>query len=183
VKARPNKLDPFAARLDELEREGKTLAQMQAALLDDGCAVSLSGLSDFLSRRRQERAEQDMFALIASGGKMNRELDAAFKANPAPQVERLIDLSKTVIMSLQVHGQANPALLKLASSMQATVLSFVSGQTRFAVEQEKLRQGDRKIKLLEEKAKLADQARGVMGDTALSEEQRTSRMRELFGMS
>lgn len=151
MKARPNKLDPFAARIDEWEREGKTLAQMQVALVDDGCRVALSSLSEFLARKRQEQAEREMFSLIASGGKLNQELEAAFQANPAPEVERLIDLSKTLIMSLQVNGRANPKLLNLANSMQQTVLDYVSGKTRAALDGEKLKQGDRRLKVLEAK--------------------------------
>jgi hypothetical protein len=40
----------------------------------------------------------------------------------------------------------------------------------------------RRVKLLEERAAQADAARGVMGDEALSEEQRRERLREIFRM-
>jgi len=151
LKSRPNKLDPFATRLDEWEREGKTLAQMQAGLLEDGCRVALSSISEFLTRKREERAEQEMFSLIASGGKMNRELDAAFTANPAPELNRLIEISKSLVMSLQVNGKANPKLLQLANNTLAMVLDYASGQTKAAVDKEKLSQGDRRLKVLESK--------------------------------
>ncbi|MEN6533043.1 MAG: hypothetical protein ABFD89_05230 [Bryobacteraceae bacterium] len=155
MKARPNKLDPFAARLDEWEREGKTLAQMQAGLLEDGCRVALSSISDYLAHRRQERAEQEMFALIASGAQMNRKLDTAFEQNPAPQVERLIEISKSLVMSLQVNGKANPKLLQLANNTLAMVLEYVSGKTKAEISREKLSQGDRRLKVLESKVREA----------------------------
>lgn len=172
-------MDPYAARLDEWEREGKTLAQMQVALVEDGCRVALSSLSAFLARKRQEVAEQEMFAVIASGGKMNRELDAAFEANPAPEVERLIDISKTLIMSLQVNGRANPKLLALANGMQQTVLDYVSGKTRAALDGERLKQGERKLKLLEEAAERASRTEAVL-DSNLSSDDQAKRIREIF---
>jgi DNA-binding phage protein len=183
AKSRANKLDPFAERLREWSAEGKTLKQMQDALREDGCACSLSSLSDFLARARQASLEEAMFAQIASGGQMNRQLDVAFKENPAPDIERLIQVTKTLVMSLQVKGVADPRLLSLANSMQQTVLDYLSGKTKAEIEQRKLEQGERKLVILEAKAKLADQAKGVLEDRALSEEQRASRMRELFGMA
>jgi len=179
MKARPNKLDPFAARIDDWEREGKTLAEMQADLREDGCKVALSSLSEFLARKRQELAEREMFAVIASGGKMNRELDAAFAANPAPEVERLIDISKTLIMTLQVNGRANPKLLALANGMQQTVLDYMSGKARAALEGEKLKQGERKLKLLEEAAERASKTEAVL-DSNLSSDDQAKRIREIF---
>lgn len=56
------------------------------------------------------------------------------------------------------------------------------GKTKAAQKDRQLDQQDRKIKLLEKKAEAYDQAKGVMGDQALTEEQRAARMRELFGM-
>ena len=41
---------------------------------------------------------------------------------------------------------------------------------------------ERKLVLLEKKAELADKAKGLLGDKALTEEERAGRMRELFGM-
>jgi hypothetical protein len=111
MKDRPNKLDQFATRLDEWAAEGKTLAQMQAALKEDGCSASLSSLSDFLARRRSELCRAAFRPRSRAGGKMLKELDSAYAENPAPDIEQLIRVSKTLIMSLQVQGAANPKLL------------------------------------------------------------------------
>src|SRR4051812_10024379 len=95
-----NKLDPFAERLDTWRAEGKTLAEMVKALSDDGCSASPSSISEYLSRRQQASMEREFFAQIATGGRMNKELDAAYKENPEPAIEQLIRMSKTLIMSL-----------------------------------------------------------------------------------
>lgn len=133
-----NKLDPFGERLDEWRASGKTLAQMQAALKDDGCAAALSSISEFLSRRSEERMQKELFASIATGGRMNRELDAAYQENPDPDVAQLIRVTKTLTMSLQVRGVADPKLLGLANSMLQTVLNYLSGKTKAELEGRKL---------------------------------------------
>ena len=68
MKHRQNKLDPFAARLADWEAEGKTLAEMQAQLAQDGCKVSAGQLSVYLSSQRDGRLQDRLFTLIASGG-------------------------------------------------------------------------------------------------------------------
>lgn len=157
MKARANKLDPFAERLREWAAEGKTLQQIQAELLKDGCTSSISSIGDYLSRLRQEDLESKLFATIATGGRMNRELDAAFASNPEPDVERLIQVSKTLIMSLQVQGVANPKMLALANAMQQTVLSYLSAKTKAALEARKLELSESKYRdLVAEKKRVIE---------------------------
>jgi hypothetical protein len=43
-----------------------------------------------------------------------------------------------LVMSLQVKGAADPELLRLANSMQQTVLNYMSGVTKAALEERKL---------------------------------------------
>lgn len=178
-KNRPNKLDPFAARLDEWVAEGKTLSQMQQGLAADGCVSSLSSLSEYLSRRRSAALERELFERIASGGRMNQELDTAYRENPAPDIERLIQVSKTLIMTLQVQGAANPKLLTLANNMQQTVLTYLSGRTKAELESAKLKLGERKIVLLEEAAERARRTEEVL-DANVSAEEQAKRIREIF---
>lgn len=179
MKARPNKLDPYAARLDEWELGGKTLDEMREQLKLDGCSVAVSSLSEYLARRRRERMERELFAQIASGARMNRELDAAYKENPEPGVERLMRVSQTIIASLQVKGAADAKMLSLANTMQQTLLNYLTGQTRAEIERRKLDQGERKLALLEKKAAQADAAEKVLGQNISSEEQ-AARLREIF---
>ena len=146
MKQRANKLDPFSGRIKEWAAEGKTLAAMREQLKADGCSCSLSSLSDYLARCRQELLEANLFAQIASGGRMNREMDAAYAANPAPEIERLIQVSKTLVMSLQVKGVGDTKMLGLANSMQQTVLNYLSGRTRAELEARKIELAESKYR-------------------------------------
>jgi hypothetical protein len=182
-KQKASKLDPYAESLRGLDKEGKTLAEMQEWLKAEGVTVSSGRLSEFLESLRQAEDEQRIFGLIASGGRMNSELDKAYEENPAPGIDRLITVTKSLVMSLQVKGAADPKLLSLANSMQQTVLNYTTGVTKAALEQQKLSIAERKLKLLETKAQQADQAKGILENKELSEEQKRLRMREVFGIS
>lgn len=181
-KQKSSKLDPFAESLREMDKEGKTLAEVQAWLKEEGCVVSVSRLAEYLESLRQLESEQQLFTLIASGGRMNKELDQAYRENPAPNLDQLITVTKSLVMSLQVKGAADPKLLNLANSMQQTVLAYTMGQTKHALEQQKLAIADRRTKLLEKKAEAFDQAQGILGNHELSDEEKKIRMRELFGI-
>ena len=92
------------------------------------------------------KLEDRLFSTIATGGRMNKELDAAFAKNPEPGIEQLIRISKTLIMSLQVQGATDPEMLKLANSMQQTVLNYLSGQTKAQLEERKLNLSESKYR-------------------------------------
>lgn len=179
MKPRESKLDRYAEQLAELEAEKKTLVEMQAWLKAEGCSVSLGRISSFLAAQRQERLHQELFGMIATGARMNKDLDVAFEQNPAPEIERLIQVSKTLIATLQVQGLANPDMLTLANAMQKTVLDYASGKTRAELEVRKLEQQERKIVLLEKKAAAFDQAKDVISSTMTPEEQR-QRLKEIL---
>ncbi len=182
-KPKSSKLDQFAETLADMEKQNRTLAQMVEWLRGEGVTVSTSRLSDFLSDLRQEKVEQQLFGLIGSGARMNRELDKAYQENPAPDIDQLIRVTKSLVMSLQVKGAADPTMLGLANNMQRTVLDYTSGKAKFALEERKLDQQDRKIVLLEKKAAAFDTAKGILENKELTEDQRKARMREVFGIS
>jgi DNA-binding phage protein len=179
MKTRASKLDQFAERFDEWEVQKLTLEQMAEQLALDGCQVSLSRLSVYLSSRRMAKLQERLFDTIATGGQMNKDLDAAFKSNPAPEMDQLIRVTKTLVMSLQVKGTADPEMLKLANSMQQTVLSYLTGVTRASLEERKLQLGERKVALLEKKAAAYDQAKDVLA-SELSPEQQRQALKEIL---
>jgi len=178
-KQKQSKLDQFAERLDEWELKGLTLDQIAGELHEAGCDVSCSRLSCYLARRREASLQERMFTSIATGGRMNRELDAAYAKNPAPAIEQLIRISKTLIMSLQVQGAADPKSLSLANAMQQTVLEYLSGKTKAELELRKLGLQERKVALLEKRAAQADAAEGVLKQN-ISPEEQAKRLREIF---
>jgi hypothetical protein len=165
MKSKPSKLDAFAERLDEwFGIEKKTLAEVQEQLKLDGCSISLSSLSQWWSARQTQKQTDQLFHLIASGGRMNKELDQAYASNPAPAIAQLINVTKTLVMSLQVKGAADPKLLNLANSMQQTVLLYLSAETKAALEQQKLGLQERRIELLEKKAAAYDRAAQALNE-------------------
>lgn len=180
MKSRPSKLDRYAEQLAELEAEGKKLADMQAWLKAEGCPVSLGRLSDFLASARQERLHQTLFGMIATGARMNNELDAQFEKNPAPEIEQLIRVTKTLISSLQVQGVANPDLLELSNTMQKTVLDFA----KLDLKREELALAQDKFEFnatREAMAKL-DTLKAIKADSKLTEEEKMYQARmQLFG--
>jgi hypothetical protein len=178
MKARPSKLDRFGERLEEWFLAGKTLAQAQELLAAEGCAVSLGRLSEWWSSRQSVLLEDRLLGQIASGARQCREVEAQFAENPAPEFETLIRLHRVLILKLSTQGNAEPEMLELVNQMMKPVVQFA----RLQQVQAQIKLDERRVKLLEEKAKLADQAKGVMEDKALSEEERAARMRELFGM-
>ncbi len=174
-----NKLDPFAERLVAWRSEGRTISDMQKELLADGCKASQSSISEFLSARQRESDHEEFLRLVASGGEMNRKLDDAYSKNPDPEIGQLIRMGKTLVMTLQVEGAKDQKKLKMAKAWMDTILTFISGRTKAELEKQKLEQGERKLQLLEEKARKADAAEAVTGSN-LSAEQKAERMREIF---
>lgn len=182
MKAKQSKLDPFAERLTEWfsapPPAGKTLAEAKEALAADGCEVSLGRLSEWWQSRQAEMQEERLLSQITSGAKQCREVEKAFGDAPAPEFETLIKLHRVLILKLSTAGNAEPELLELVNRMMKPVVQFARLQQ--LAEQNKIE--ERKLVLLEKKAELADKAKGLLGDKALTEEERAGRMRELFGM-
>jgi len=123
-KARPNKLDPFAERLDAWSAEGRTLAQMREELRKDGCTVAISQIGDYLARRRQSALEERLLGQIASGARQCREVEAQFAKDPAPEFETLIRLHRVLILRLSTESTGNPELLELVNRMMKPVVQF-----------------------------------------------------------
>lgn len=160
MKKRANKLDQFASRLKEWAAEGKSLEQIRDGLKADGCVAALSSISEYLRRQREEDAEASMLARIANGGEMNAELDRAYAKCPEElqdSIGRLMKVMQTNIMTLQVHGAANPKLLTLANSMSQTMLNYLSGLTKAKLEDRKLGLTERRVAVLEDSQARAKQ--------------------------
>lgn len=180
MKSRPSKLDAHAERLDEwyfvrnLSHE-----EVQKQLIQDNVSVSLSRLSDWRSARESERLQDKLLIGIATGAQQTRDVDAAFEKNPAPEFEMLIKLLKVVILQLHTKATESPGLLELANQLTATVLNALSAKTKAELEKQKLSIQERRVKLLEEKARAFDQAKEVVSLQLSAEEQR-ARLKEIL---
>ncbi len=136
-RGRPSKLERYTRLLLEWKAKGVSSKEMQERLAKKGCQVTQVGVCAWF-RCRQDREERGkILELIANGGEMNREMDRAYARDPAPEVERLIELTKTMVMELQVKGASDPSLLGMADRMQRTVVDFV-----------KLRQREKQLEFL-----------------------------------
>lgn len=130
-KSQKSKLDPFAERLDEwLGLEKRTLADVQAALAQDGCSVSLSRLSVWWEARQQELAEQRLLSEIVNGAERVKKVRTEFSENAPPDLQMLIDLHRVLILQMSTQAASNPDLIKLADQGLRTVMEFVTAQTR-----------------------------------------------------
>ncbi|NOS70067.1 MAG: hypothetical protein HOP33_09065 [Verrucomicrobia bacterium] len=171
-KSKKSKLDQFAGTLAEMDVEKKTIDEMRAWLKGEGVSVSSGRLSVYLESLRNLKELDQSNDLLEQFQEFTR------KKNPDWSPEKV---RQTGIDFFVAHTVA-----KKDANKFATIVTLDQnerfGKTKAAQKDRQLDQQDRKIKLMEQKAAAFDQAKGVMGDQALSEEQRASRMRELFGM-
>lgn len=156
-KQRPSKLDAWAEKLDawlltpDKGGQGLTLAAAQRALADDGCSVSVSRLADWWSARSTEREQTNLLKMIATGAHQVRELEAQYESNPAPEMDLLFSLHRTLILNLATKGNASPELLEIVTKLTQKAIDFAKLQQA----KEDGAREDRKIKLLEAKVREA----------------------------
>lgn len=144
MKQKKSKLDQYAAQLADMDAERKTLPEMQAWLKEEGITVASSTLSAFLSSQRQRLLQDRLLAQIATGARQCQEVEKQFGKNPAPELETLIKLHRSLIMQLATLGNADPEFLKLSDQLTNTVLSVESAKTKAAFK-------EREIALAEQK--------------------------------
>ena len=142
-----SQLDRYAEALQEMELAvpPKTLAEMQAWLVQEGINVTQSTISRFLESARSSRLQAKLLAQISSGAKQCAAVEKQFGKNPAPELETLIKLHRVLILNLTTQGNVDPELLKLADQLTRTALEYTSGKTKAA-------QKERELVLAEEKA-------------------------------
>lgn len=179
-KERQSKLDPHTEELEQWFGEEKlTLWQASERLRErHKLEVSPSRLSDWWERRQQRRLHDQLLGRISSGARAAKEIEKQFAKDAPPELETLIKLHRVLIMNLAVKADTQPELIELVTSAMKPVLEWVKVQEKRA-DRELERE---KFEALQRKAAQADQAKGVLEDRALSEAEKASRMRELFGL-
>lgn len=174
-----SKLDRYADVLSAMEAEKKTLTEMQRWLKEEGVSVSLSTLSRYLESARQRRLQERLLDQIASGAQQAKDVEKSFGENPPPELETLIKLQRVILLQLSTQANANPDFLELIGNSFKAVMD----SEKLKLKREQIDLDRRKIVLLEQKATAFDQAKGVLENKELSEEQRAQRMREVFGIT
>jgi len=123
MKSRPSKLDQFATQIADMDIEKKTLHEIAVWLLDEGCKVSTSALSEYLERLRSQRRQAALLSQITSGARQAEEVEKQFGKNPAPELETLIKLQRVILLNLSTQANADPSLLDLIGNSFRAVLT------------------------------------------------------------
>lgn len=179
MKPRQNKLDRYAEQLDGwLGVENITLDQAVEKLRDLGCSSSRSAVGAWWDRRRSAQMQERLLGQIASGSQQCREVEAALNRSGAPELETLIKLHRVLILKLSTEANVNPEMIELVGGMMKPVMEFAK------LEAKKVDQAldERRVKIMEQKAAQADEAKQVTGSD-LTAEEKAMRMKQIFGMS
>ncbi len=123
MKARPSKLDIHTVRLTEwFAVEHITLKEAQERLRQDGCTISATSLSEWWSRRQEQLMRDQLLTRIATGSELNKQITAEYAKHPAPELETLIKLIKTLILQMATGASSSPALLEMVPGLMRQVL-------------------------------------------------------------
>jgi len=179
-KAKKSKLDPHSAELEHWF-DGKVTLAIACARLQERYQLSVSPslLSDWWEKRQQQRLQDKLLANITSGAHAVKAVEKQFAKDAPPEVETLIKLHRVLIMQLSLQATANPELLKTASDCMKPVMTYLKVQEQRADRHLE----ERRLAILEQKAKQAEEAEQVVSDKKLSPEEKQQRMRAIFGMS
>jgi hypothetical protein len=145
-------------------------AALDRLRLDFGVRSSRSAVGRF-SQNAQQRRLLDKIAVNA--GKAN-EISEAFEKNPAPVPQAVVKLVTQLAFEEITKGNQ----LDKEFIVKLTKLAVDSG-----LKAKKLELDERKVALLEAKAKQAEEAEKALGDSDLTPEQKQQRLRQIFGMS
>ncbi|PWU18920.1 MAG: hypothetical protein C5B50_07840 [Verrucomicrobia bacterium] len=170
-------LDRFAPLLVRWLRQDKLspdecLAKLQT---EHELTVSRQSLLDWRFKRFNEPLEEKCL-LAFEHAALNCDLVKIVAGqDPGPELARIMAVHRVTALKLAIQAAANSSCLKLAEQITAMTLDF-------AKLEEKQKMDERKLTLLEDKAKQADDARTVLEDHRLTEAERANRMKELFGV-
>lgn len=177
-KQRASKLDPFAGELIEWFHRGLGLREAQARLAERGCSVSLSRLSTFWESCQHREMIEKALNRVSIGADASRQIERQFAKDAPPELGTLIKLLRVQVMQLALHGQSEPQLLKLATTLLKPVMENLKVE-----EHAKDRElEERRVKLLEARADLAQKAETVAASAATPEE-KEQKLRAIFGMT
>lgn len=184
-----SRLDPHAETLAiwftprDQGGEGLTLHEAAARLAKEhSLKVSASRLSQWWQQQLQQAMQAKVLSGIATGARLNRDIEAQFAKHPAPEFDSLLRLFKTITLQLAVNGQTDPDLLKLAESFGRLILEERKASSSAKLKEQELALETRRVNMLEQKAAQADKARDVM-EAKLSPEEQQQRLRQIFGLS
>lgn len=182
MKRQRSKLDGHEADLARWFREEQlTLDEAVQRLAAAGVTVSPSRLSDwwagYQEREMQADAESRMFADIATGSRLAREVGEMAAAAP-PGVGPLVKVMENLIMQIAVRGEL-PLQTKVLPQLTRTALEGL----RIQLMERQVAVDEGKLALLQAKAAKAEEAERVVGDPTTTAEEKQAKIRAIFGMT
>lgn len=159
-------------RRTEGKEDQRALDAIREWLAEDGLKVSRRALSEFFS---WYSSRQD---LQATGDLLETFEEFTRKQNPGWSADKVRDIAVQFFMA---HTVANKDVNKFVS------VALLDQNERFAkakgkLEERKVSVAEGRLELLKQKAAQLDKAKGILGDKALTEDQKRQRMLQLFGM-
>src|ERR1041385_6822546 len=106
-KQKQSKLDEFSERLDDwFADEEITLSEARDRLAELGCLVSIPRLSEWRRARRWEQTRRELLEQIGAASRHCQEVEEAFGQNPAPGMETLLKMHRSLIFELSARTNA-----------------------------------------------------------------------------
>jgi hypothetical protein len=142
---------------------------------DFNVTTSRSALQRWWEQRENDRSRTEALERISQAAHNAKVLQKRFDENPSPlsavSMNLVCQKAFEELMKGKIDVDAVESLLRLALSAQDQELKA-----------RKVEQDERKLKLMEAKAKQADEAEKTLGDSKLTTEEREKRMRQIFGL-
>lgn len=150
----------------------RSLAALCQWLREDGIKATPRMLSEFLSWYGARQDLQETGDLLETFEEFTR------KRNPDWSAEKVRDVAVQFFMA---HTAAKRDVNKFVS-IATLDQNERFGRTKAKLDERKVSVAEGRLALLKQKAAQADQAKGILGDQALTEDQKRQRMLQLFGM-
>jgi hypothetical protein len=160
-------------RRTEGKPEERSLEAILTWLRADGVKVSRRALSEFLSWYSARQDLQDTSDLLETFDEFTR------KTNPTWSADKVRDVS---IQFLMAHTAAQKDVYQFATVAQLDQ-SERFGRTKAQLDERKVKVSEGRLELLKAKAAQADNARGILSNKELTEQEKKARMHELFGLA
>jgi hypothetical protein len=158
TKERPSRLAPFEEPLFAMDAAKNTLAEMQQWLSDQGVTVSCQGISKFLISRRKRRWQRETLALIATGRQNIESAKPAFQANPEPDLDTLIKLSRVIIFEHAAQLDVGRRSTGVAVQIDKMVQTYITRHAKLESRKKEFDLAERRLALREASLREKQQA-------------------------
>jgi hypothetical protein len=155
----------------------ETLTRLKAVWPAGERVPSKSALQRWASRRRQDL----ILSRIASSAAKAKQVTSAFEKNPGDAYAALLGLIGQTAFEMKLKGGESLDMDTLKDLAQLVQVGLVArnAEASLRIKEEDLKLKERRVVLLEKKA--AD-ATATLSDSALTDEQKMNRFREIFGI-